>query len=115
MKIYRGLWLFFFLVGCTAPLARSPMAPNTCQALDSQHRWFGALAKFSGALAGSGGLATLPIDPDKKELRAAVAVAALVLGGVSVAAVYVEQDAAASYARSCTVEMYDPMHVPSGL
>jgi len=72
-----------------------------CASLDNQHRTWGAVGKFGAVVAGAGGIATLPIDSDQKTLRASVAISALIVGAVSAAAVYIEQDAASTYAREC--------------
>lgn len=90
------------LAGCTGTLhGRSATPSDACIGLDNTHRTWGAIAKFSGVIAGGGGLATLPIDTDQKTARITVATSALVLGGISAAAVYIEQDAAGAYAKEC--------------
>jgi hypothetical protein len=97
-----ALFVLLACVGCTAPLAQPSHTPTQmCASLDATHRTWGAVAKFSGVVAGAGGLATLPIDSDEKALRASVAISALLIGGLSAASVYVEQDAAGAYARDC--------------
>jgi len=101
MKLFT-LVTVVFAIGCTAPLARPSSTPTqTCASLDTTHRTWGAVAKFSGVVAGAGGLATLPIDSDQKTLRTSVAISALLVGGLAAASVYVEQDAAGAYARDC--------------
>lgn len=97
------------LVGCTAPLERKPNAPMMppaviydCAGLDNQHRAWGAVAKFAGVLSGSGGLATLPISDEQKTLRFSVGISSAVLGALAVTAVYIEQDAAATWAKKCS-------------
>ena len=99
----------FVLAGCTAPLERKPNAPTMSQAivydcagLDNQHRAWGAVAKFAGVLSGSGGLATLPISDDQKTLRFSVGISSAVLGALAVTAVYIEQDAATTWAKRCS-------------
>ncbi len=101
--------LTIFLGGCTAPLQRTPTAPAMpppvaydCAGLDNQHRAWGAVAKFAGVLSGSGGLATLPISDDQKTLRFSVGISSAVLGALAVTAVYIEQDAAATWAKRCS-------------
>lgn len=103
MRVILGL-VPFIIIGCTSPLSTPKTPSNQCISLDNQHRYFGATAKFSGALAGAGGLATIPIGDDKKELRLSVAITALILGGLSAASVYIEQDAASAYAKTCTIQ-----------
>lgn len=106
----KSILLFAFLsVGCSAQLApRAPFVPSDrCTSLDSEHRTWGAIAKFGGVVAGAGGIATLPIDSDKKELRATVAISALAIGALAAAAVYIEQDAASSYARDCADKQWN--------
>ena len=98
-----ALVLLPLALGCTAPLERPAKAPSSvdCAALDDQHRTWGAVAKFSGVLSGSGGLATLPVADDQKTLRFTIGISAAVLGALAVTSVYVEQDAAATWARRC--------------
>lgn len=91
------------LSGCAAPLTQpeTPASYN-CAALDNTHRTWGAIAKFSGVVAGSGGLATLPLtSDDDKTARIAVGVSAVVIGGIAAAAVYVEEDAASTWSAEC--------------
>jgi hypothetical protein len=86
----------------TPTLGAAPDSP-TCVALDSQHRTWGALAEFAGVVAGVGGLSTLPIPADDKTARTTVAISSIVVGAFAATAVYVEQDAASTWARECTV------------
>ncbi len=106
MKSY--LLIAFLTVGCTGQLApRAPFVPsNRCESLDATHRTWGAIAKFGGVVAGAGGIATLPIDSDEKTLRGSVAISALAVGALAAAAVYIEQDAASSYARDCAEKQW---------
>jgi hypothetical protein len=91
--------------GCSGGLVRPAASPDPyCVALDKDHRTWGALAKFSAALAGTGGLATLPIDPDEKTARVTVGVSAAALAAFAAAAIYVEQDAATTWATRCAEE-----------
>lgn len=109
-----------FAAGCTAPLERRPAAAPTptvgrfdapvsrpaapsseCISLDRTHRTWGAIGKFSGILSGASGLATVPLSDSEKGLRTGIALSAVVIAGIAVAAMYVEQDAAASWARDC--------------
>ncbi len=111
MRIMKFLFLAA-IAGCTAPLERTPATPERpfasaaavydCASLDRDHRTWGAVAKFSGVLSGSGGLATLPISDDQKTLRFSVGISSAVLGALAVTAIYVEQDAAATWARKCS-------------
>ncbi len=72
-----------------------------CATLDQEHRTWGAVAEIAGVLAGAGGVSTIPIPEDQKATRVAVATSAIVLGAVAATAVWISQDAAASWARDC--------------
>lgn len=107
MKIILIIGIGYCFLGCSAPLERKTTTPNQlsekyCIQLDKDHRIWGALAKFSGALAGTGGLATLPIPEDQKTARVSVGISAAVMGAFAAAAVYVEQDAASTWAKQCS-------------
>jgi len=78
----------------------SPSGYN-CADLDAQHRAWGGVAKFSGVLAGAGGIATLPLPEDDKAARITIATTALVLGGLAAASVYIAEDAAGTWAKEC--------------
>jgi hypothetical protein len=97
------LAILAILPGCTAQLQRPATAVTSydCAALDHDHRTWGAVAKFSGALSGTGALATLPMSDEQKTLRISVAVAAALLGALTPAAIYIEQDAASTWAKKC--------------
>jgi len=101
------------LTGCAAPLARPALAPNAppgtsdaptvdCSGLDRDHRTWGAVAKFAGVVAGSGALASVPVGDDQKTLKWSIGVGAVLIGGLAAAAVFVEQDAASTFAKECT-------------
>ena len=94
------------VAGCAAPLQQQatlggPGQAQACGRLDSDHRTWGAIAKFSGALAGSGGLVAIPTD-ERKELRWVAGLSAAAFGALAATAVYVSEDAAASWARDCS-------------
>ena len=103
------LLLLAMSAACTAPLERPPSVPTApaavgynCAGLDDAHRAWGAIAKFAGVLSGTGGLATLPISDEQKTLRFSVGISSAVLGALAATAVYIEQDAAATWAKECS-------------
>jgi len=98
--------LALLVAGCASPLQQraavgGPFEAQRCATLDDSHRSWGALAKFSGALAGSGGLVAIPTD-DHKDVRWIAGLSAAALGALAAASVYVSEDAAAAWARDCS-------------
>jgi hypothetical protein len=81
----------------------SPVAPSTrCASLDAQHRWGGATAAGAALLAGGSGLAGIEVDPDQRELRQGLAVAAVGMAALAAGAEWYAMDAAGDWARECS-------------
>ena len=74
----------------------APELTAQCVSLDGQHRTWGGVAKGSGVLAGGlGAVAALPGESDGA--RVGLGAGALAAGALAATAVFVSEDAAASY------------------
>lgn len=82
----------------------APPQSERCAELDDRAAWMGGTAKFSGALAGASGLATIAV-PDSMggadEARVGLAISSAVMGGVAVGAGFISSSASTSWAREC--------------
>ena len=75
---------------------------SRCEQLDDRRMWWGGLAKGAAVVAGASGIATLPVK-DSEEARIGLAVGALGAATVAAVAIAVEEGAASSWARECSV------------
>lgn len=71
-----------------------------CESLDAQRTTWGAVAKGAAVLAGSGGIAALPIESE--DAQTALAIGALTAGTVSIISVYVAEQKGEAWARECS-------------
>jgi hypothetical protein len=87
------------LGGRTGVIA-APTPTPYCVSLDDGHRLWGGVAKGAAVLAGAEGLSAIPIeDKTTRVILLSTGAAIAVVGGV---AVYVAEDYAAAWARTCS-------------
>ena len=82
------------------PLGAEVRDSERCRRLDRVRRDWSAVAAASGVLAGSQGIATLPVDDDGA--RAGLAAGALATGALAAAAVAISDRAGEAWARECS-------------
>lgn len=93
--------------GTTARLSAAPgvmavSSPERCESLDDQSRTWGAIAKSAAVLSGAGGISSIPISSDQKELRTGVVITSVALAGLAALAVGIEEGATNTWARDCS-------------
>lgn len=107
-------WVALALCSCAGSFEEARSAPRVsaaakaagddlqtyCRGLDSEHRNWGAAAKFTGALAGVSALGAM-LGPDDQEWQWAFAGGGLLMGGATAYGVSKSEGAAETWARDC--------------
>jgi hypothetical protein len=94
------LWICAVLLGaCSSPLARTAKTPERCAELDNRRIGWGAVSKGAAVLAGSSGLATVPLDDGA--LRTGVALTGVAMAALATASVFVAESSTESFDREC--------------
>jgi hypothetical protein len=97
-----ALALSLALTACSGSFeeSRGALSPTArCAQLDDRHAFWGGFSKFSAALSGASGLATIPITGDTAKVSLGVSGAALAASAVGAA--FISESAGTSWAREC--------------
>lgn len=111
MRVLRLAVLFSALcgAGCAGSLeaARAPRAvavspeqSDRCTRLDDEHAVTGGFAKAFAVAGGASGLASIPVDDDKR-LRIGLAIGAVTSAAIAVGMQFISDAAATSWSREC--------------
>lgn len=108
----KAIVLLLLLTGCShlRPSAVAGIAAphNTvCDPYDTKYVVWGGVAAGAGALGGAGGITSIATDTSTGA-RVGLGIAALVVGGVSVASIFVSQHYAKMYAECVGEKTPDP-------